>query len=95
MEYRKKPMSPLPGKLFLKKYPKIADRLLHRHTCYNDAVETLIKWEQEGKAFVIRPSRPIEIPKIEKRPDKLQEVYDLGRKDGASCLTELKTYLDR
>lgn len=53
MEYRKKPMSPLLVKLFLKKYPKIAERLLHRHICYNNEIETLKEWEQEGKAFVI------------------------------------------
>lgn len=93
MEYRKKPMSPFLVKTFLKKYPKVVERLLQRHTVYNDAVETLKEWEQAGKVFVIRPSKTIEIGRIEKNPDKLQEVYDLGRKDGASYLIELKKYL--
>lgn len=92
-DYRKKPMSPLPIKLFLKKYPKIADRLLHRHEVYNDAAETLSKWEQTGKAFVIRPSKPIEIKRTETDPDKLQEVYELGLQDGTQCLEKLKEYL--
>lgn len=94
MEYRKKPMSKLPIRLFLKKYPKVAGRLLERHTAYNNAVETLMQWEQEGKAFVIRPSKTLEIERIEKDPDKLQAVYEQGRKDGSSCLTQLKKYLE-
>lgn len=92
-DYRKKPMSSLPIKLFLKKYPKIADRLLHRHEVYNDAAETLNEWEQTGKAFVIRPSKPIEIKRTETDPDKLQEVYELGLQDGTQCLEKLKEYL--
>lgn len=95
MEYRKKPMLPLPVKLFLKKYPRVVDKLLHRHTTYNASVETLKEWEAEGKAFVIRPSQMIEIDRIEKNPDKLQAVYDLGRKDGTSYLAKLKEYLER
>lgn len=94
MEYQKKPMPAFPVKLFLKKYPKMVERLLQRHTAYNEAVETLREWEQEGKAFVIRPSQKIEIGRIEKNPDKLQEVYDLGLRDGAKCLTELREYLN-
>lgn len=94
MEYRKKPMSKLPIRLFLKKYPKIAERLRNRHTAYNDAVEILKQWEQEGKAFVIRPSKTLEIERIEKDPDKLQAVYDQGRKDGMLSLTKLRNYLE-
>ena len=80
MEYRKKPMSPVLVKLYGRKYPKIAERLLQRHNNYNRAVEELRKWEAGGKAMVIRPSSPIEIGRIEKNPDKLQAVYELGAK---------------
>lgn len=93
MDYRKKPMSPALVKLYGKKYPKIAERLLERHTLYNRSVEELKKWEADGRAFIIRPSKPIEISRIEKNPDKLQAVYDLGIVDGKRYLDELKSYL--
>lgn len=93
MEYRKKPMSPFLVKNFLRKYPKMMEKLLQRHTYYNDAVEELREWEQTGKAFVIRPSQPIEIKRIEKDPEKLQAVYDLGRKDGEVYLEKLQEYM--
>lgn len=94
MDYRKKPAKKLPAKLFLRKYPKIAERLLHRHTDYNESVEKLNELERTGKVFVIRPSQSIDIKRMEKNPDKLQAVYDLGRKDGEFYLDELKKYLE-
>lgn len=94
MEYRKKQMSPILIKLYGKKYPKIAEKLLKRHTLYNRSIELLKEWEDTGKAFVIRPSKPIEIGKIEKKPDKLQAVYDLGKGDGTRCLSFLRTFID-
>lgn len=94
MDYRKTPARPFPANLMLRKYPKVLDRMLHRYKDYNDAVEELKEWEQDGRAFVIRPSQEIAIKRIEKDPDKLQAVYDLGRKDGAAYLSELKKYLE-
>ena len=93
MEYRKNQMSPSLIKLFYKKQPQLSERLLKRHNVYNSSVELLKQWEDEGKAFVIRPSKPIEIGRIETNPDKLQEVYDLGVKDATECLLELQKYI--
>lgn len=93
LEYRKKPMSAGLVRLYGKKYPRIAAKLLKRHQLYNRTIELLRQWEKEGRAFVIRPSSPIEIGRIEKNPDKLQAVYDLGIKDGTACIPRLKQYI--
>ena len=85
-------MAPALVKLYGRKYPKIADRLLQRHNNYNCAVEKLKKWETVGKAMVIRPSKPIEIDRIEKNPDKLQAVYEIGVRDGNANLQMLKEF---
>ena len=95
MEYRKKPMSSSLIKLFYKKQPQLSEKLLKRHDVYNKSVELLKQWENEGKVFVIRPSKPIEICRIETNPDKLQEVYDLGLKDATESLLELQKYISR
>ena len=95
MEYRKNPMSSSLIKLFYKKQPQLSEKLLKRHDVYNRSVELLKQWEDEGKAFVIRPSKPIEIGRIETNPDKLQAVYDLGVKDATECLVELQKYISR
>lgn len=93
MNYRKKPMSALAVKAYGRRYPQIAKRLSERHSQYNKSVELLSEWERQGRAFVIRPSEPVNIGKIEKDPDKLQAVYDLGVSDGMKSLKALREYL--
>lgn len=95
MEYRKKSMPTVLVKLYGRKYPIIAEKLLERHALYNRSVQLLKQWEDEGRAFVIRPSQPIEIGRIEKNPDKLQAVYDLGIKDGKETIKKLNEYLSK
>ncbi|MCF0246401.1 MAG: hypothetical protein HUJ55_06215, partial [Ileibacterium sp.] len=70
-------------------------RLLNRHTHYNHQIEKLRQWEQEQKAFVIRPSKPILIGKLERDPAKLQAVYDIGTQDAKAALEGLKQYLNQ
>ncbi|MGN0417095.1 patatin-like phospholipase family protein [Anaerostipes faecalis] len=93
INYRKKPMSPALIKLYARKYPQIAKRLLERHTLYNHSVEKLLQLEEAEKAFVIRPSKPIEIGRIEKNPAKLQKVYELGLSDANTNLMKLQDFL--
>lgn len=78
-----------------KKYPGISKRLINRHNEYNESIEKLLKLESEGKVFVIRPSETPAASRIEKNPDKLQQTYDLGIKDGNEVLTELLAYLNK
>lgn len=93
LSYRKEPMSPALIKVCYRKYPQLQNQLLRRHTVYNDAVEALKKREADGQAFVIRPSVPIEIGRIESDPSRLQEVYELGLNDAVAQMQALKTYL--
>ncbi len=93
MSYRKEPMSKSLINLFYHKYPNLAKQMIERHKVYNESVELLSQWEKEGKAFVIRPSSPIEIGRIESDPDKLEEVYQLGVKDALNDLTSIKEYI--
>lgn len=93
MDYRKTKMNSHLVKLYSKKYPKISEKLSERHNLYNRSVEQLKQWESDGKAFVIRPSKPIEIGRIEKDPEKLQAVYDLGVSDAKQLITDIKQYL--
>lgn len=79
--------------LYRLRFPKIAAQLENRHLRYNASVEELIQWEQEGKAFIIRPTRPVVIGTIEKDPERLQAVYNLGVRDAQRKIEELKRYL--
>lgn len=93
MEYRKKPMPALPIKLCFKRYPKFRDRLLQRHETYNHSVAELRELEKKGEIFVVRPSVPIDIGRVESDPEKLQQIYELGLRDGAAVADRLSAFL--
>ena len=92
--YRKKPMKyiNLLKKAF-KEYPKLQKALENRHIVYNETLDRIEQLEREGRIFVIRPSKPIACAMIEKDPNHLQEIYDVGRKDALNYLNDLKEYL--
>lgn len=86
IEYRKEPMSKALISLCYRKYPNFMKTLIHRHENYNRSIAELKKLEKEGRVSIIRPSEPIEINRMEKNPEKLQAVYELGRRDGKVSL---------
>lgn len=91
--YVKEPMSRLPVKLKYGKYPAFAEDLYNRHIMYNDSLKGLAELEKEGRAFVIRPSEPVTIDRIERDPEKLQALYDEGMREAKERLGELKEFL--
>ena len=70
--------------LYKKNYPKFEEKFRNRHIMYNGQIERLKELEKEGTAYVVRPSEHIQISKIEKNPDKLESLYQLGIKDSAN-----------
>lgn len=96
LNYRKKPFSKLETaciKLKYKKYPKLIDAILNRYSNYNASLEKIIDSENKKEIFVIRPSRDLNISRLEKDENKLQEVYDLGINDAKKQINKLKKYL--
>lgn len=81
------------NKLFYRNYPNLIKALNRRNKHYNRQVEDIIEMEKRGELFVIRPSRPIQIKRIEKDIHKLQEVYNLGIHDAKLCFPSLLKYL--
>lgn len=94
-KYRKKKHPAWITKLVYGKYPKLVEAINTRYRQYNDTMEKLEKLEDEGKMFVFRPSRKVEMSRVEKDPNKLQEMYDLGINDGENLLKDLKKYLKK
>lgn len=95
LSYVKKPMSKLLINAVYGKYPRFKDSLIHRHERYNECVESLKAEEDKGKVFVIRPSEPITVKHMEKDPDMLQNVYELGLADARASLEGMKAYLNQ
>lgn len=92
--YHKEPMKyiHLLKKAF-KEYPNLQKALENRYIVYNKTLDEIEQLEREGKVFVIRPSKPIACAMIEKDPNHLQEIYDIGRRDALHYLEDFKKYL--
>lgn len=93
LEYRKKPSDMKLYKMVYGKYPAFVETAANRYKDYNDTVERIIDMENQKEIFVIRPSRTVDIKRIERDENKLQEMYDLGVSDCNACIDALKAYL--
>ena len=93
-DYVKKPFSLLwLIKIALKKFPRMIDTMSNRHIMYNSQKAYIKKQEAAGQIFVIRPTSSLNIGAIEKNPNELQRVYNLGREAATANLSALKKYL--
>lgn len=87
--YRKKEeMKGLP-KLIYRKYPAFAEALQTRHIAYNQTMEYIDTEEAKGTVYVIRPDAPLNIGRLEKDPENVQRVYDIGRNDARKHLERM------
>lgn len=97
LKYRKKQISLKKQRLVnfrYKKYPNLVKKMLNRHIEYNNTIEKIINLEKEGKVFVIRPSEKLNIKVVERDKNKLQQIYNIGLKDGKREIKHLKKFLN-
>lgn len=95
-KYKKKIISDKKIKMIniiFKKYPKLISRMLNRHNEYNECIKYINNLEKKNKVFVIRPSEKLDINLIERNPDKLEKIYQVGIKDMNKNIDDLKKYL--
>lgn len=93
--YRKKKSSALP---FIKlkmgrKYPNLVHDMEIRHKIYNRTLDDLIAMESRCEVYIIQPKEPITIGRTERNPQKLQALYDTGRKEGMEHLKKIQEFL--
>ncbi len=92
--YRKrKPKFAALQRLALSKYPALAAAMDRRADMYNETLDLIEDLESRGEIFVFRPSKKPCINRTEHHPEKLQELYDLGRADALAALENLKSFL--
>ena len=82
-------------KFIFKKYPKLINRMMNRHNEYNECIKYIKSLEKDGKVFVIRPSKKLDISLIERNPDKLESIYQIGINDMKKYINKLNKYLSK
>lgn len=77
-----------------KKYPKFVEALANRHINYNRTLDELSLMEKRGEVFIIRPSSPVTISRLEKNVDKLKALYDQGYQDAQEHYEALMAFIN-
>lgn len=89
-DYVKKPMPKAFTCVYKKRFPIFYEKFANRHMMYNAQIERLKELEKQGIAQVLRPSEHIKISKMEKDPQKLESLYQLGIRDAEKFLSDIE-----
>ena len=77
-------------------YPRdkaLQNAFRQRSRRYNERLSQIERLEAEGSIFVIRPSEPIALSRLEKDHSKIQAAYDMGCRDAQALWPALESYL--
>lgn len=88
-----KTKSKMPFGLVYKNYPEFVKTANEGHIKYNETLNLIKKYENDGKIVVLNPSKKIKMRRVEKNLKKLQAIYDVGIKDCNENLTKIKRYI--
>lgn len=74
-------------------YPYFLEALETRHERYNEQREHIWAYEEEGRALVMAPPRPVEVGHVERDPEKLLTLYIQGRQEAVRQLARIKDFI--
>ncbi len=74
-------------------YQQLKEAVLCRHASYNACMERVAELEEQGRAIVLRPSKPLQVGRFEKDKDKLIDLYHNGYQDAERILPQIKTFI--
>lgn len=77
----------------LKDWPETIKAVDNRHLTYREAQRKMFGYEARGTAFLYCMSRPIRSSTYNINRNTAQEMYDLGRRDYVSSLSDLQKFL--
>lgn len=95
--YQKKPNAMLPAirMVYGMRYPKLVEAAAERHLQYNAELARIADLEAAGEVFVLRPSRRIDVSRLERNPKRLDAIYELGYDDARAAFDELQAFAER
>jgi predicted patatin/cPLA2 family phospholipase len=94
--YRKSPFSSvarLAMKRKFRKYPNFINMMESSYLRYNQMMDEIDELEEAGTLFVIRPTEPVTVSRMEKNLQKLEDFFHEGRANAEAKLSELRQYL--
>ncbi len=92
--YRKKKNSLMPlVRMKYRKFPSFIKAMGKRHLMYNETADYIDQREAAGELFVIRPPYSLPLSPVERNPEKLRAVYEIGRKTAIENLEAVQSFL--
>lgn len=80
-------------KIMHRDYPKLSEIMKNRPTMYNGQIQYINEQEKLGNTLIIAPPEKLPIGRITHDPDKMQLVYDIGRKVTEEMMPEIIKFL--
>ncbi len=80
-------------KLKYRNYPQLIETMLNRYKNYNETLDYIDHLEKEGKAVVIRPSKELEVGRLEKDPQKLHRLLQQGYEDTKRSYERIREFV--
>lgn len=84
--------NPLVNRMY-RKNPQFLESMSAVEALYNLQCDALEELEKSGRLFVLTPSEPVAVGRIEGNLEKLTHLYWLGYRDMEARLSDLKAYL--
>ncbi len=76
-----------------KNYPALVKAMMERAEVYNTEKKRCYSEQEKGNAFVIEPSQPVTVGRYCTKPDKLEQLYQLGVEDAKNKLIDLRRFI--
>ncbi len=74
-------------------YPYLLDALETRHERYNEQREHIWSYEDDGRALVLAPQKPVTVKHVEHDAAKLLDLYIQGRQEAKRQLATIREFL--
>ena len=81
------------AKPFLRHHPAVYKSLKTRHEWYNGTLEYIDARVSDGAAFLLAPERTLEISRICHDPERMQAVYEVGRRQTEAVFRDIVEFL--
>lgn len=92
--YRKKKSSMMwMAKRPYRQYQGLLQAMENRYQLYNETMDYIEELERQGKLFVIRPTQPLSVGRMERNPVKLQTLYEQGYEEATTQYESLIKWL--
>lgn len=76
-------------------YPELVGAIENRYRVYNETLDYIEEQEKQGRVFVIRPQKPVEVKRAEKNLNKLSALRTDGYNDAKREYRALLEFLER